>query len=74
MRHSTSLSLITLILLVLSSLAWTPMDAIYERTRDEYSVGDQAADKKISLSIKADAALAGKKAKRFKGVARSRPF
>jgi len=50
------------------------MDAIYERTRDECSVGDQAANKKISLSIKADAALAGKKARRFKGVARSRPF
>jgi hyperosmotically inducible protein len=38
--------------LALSSLAWTPWGAIYGSARDERSVGDQAADKKISLSIK----------------------
>jgi hyperosmotically inducible protein len=57
MRHSTPLSPIMLVLcLTLSSLAWTPWGAIYGSTRDERSVGDQAADKKISLSIKTDLA------------------
>ncbi|OIQ51155.1 Osmotically-inducible protein Y precursor [Pseudodesulfovibrio hydrargyri] len=57
MRHSRSLATVPLILsLALSSLAWTPWGAIYESARDERSVGDQAADKKISLSIKTDLA------------------
>jgi hyperosmotically inducible protein len=57
MRHSTPLAPIMLILcLGLSSLAWTPWGAIYGSARDERSVGDQAADKKISLSIKTDLA------------------
>jgi len=34
------------------SLALTPCGAIYESARDERSVGDQAMDKQISLSIK----------------------
>ena len=57
MRHSKPLAQIPLILcLALSSLAWTPWGAIYGSARDERSVGDQAADKKISLSIKGDLA------------------
>jgi len=42
--------------LAMISVAWTPWGAIYESARDERSVGDQAADKKISLSIKGDLA------------------
>ncbi|WFS63604.1 BON domain-containing protein [Pseudodesulfovibrio thermohalotolerans] len=38
--------------LALSAIAWTPWGAIYGSARDERSVGDQAADKKISLTIK----------------------
>jgi hyperosmotically inducible protein len=54
MRHTAPLGPIALILcLALSSLAWTPWGAIYGSARDQRSVGDQAADKKISLSIKA---------------------
>jgi hyperosmotically inducible protein len=34
------------------SVAWTPWGSIYESARDERSIGDQAADKKISLTIK----------------------
>jgi hyperosmotically inducible protein len=45
-----------LLCLALTSLAWTPWGAIYGSARDERSVGDQAADKKISLSIKGDLA------------------
>jgi hyperosmotically inducible protein len=57
MRHSHPLIPAVLILcLALSCLAWTPWGAIYDSARDERSVGDQAADKKISLSIKADLA------------------
>lgn len=41
-----------LLCLTLSSIAWTPWGAIYGSARDERSVGDQAADKKISLAIK----------------------
>jgi hyperosmotically inducible protein len=57
MRYSRPLASITLILcFALSCLAWTPWGAVYESARDERSMGDQAADKKISLSIKADLA------------------
>ncbi|WP_319582154.1 BON domain-containing protein [uncultured Pseudodesulfovibrio sp.] len=53
MRYYTPLGPTLLILcLAFSSLAWTPWGAIYGSARDERSVGDQAADKKISLSIK----------------------
>ncbi|WP_207264337.1 BON domain-containing protein [Desulfovibrio sp. Huiquan2017] len=45
-----------LLCLTLSSIAWTPWGAIYDSARDERSVGDQAADKKISLAIKKDLA------------------
>lgn len=44
----------TLICLAMINVAWTPWGAVYESVRDERSVGDQAADKKISLSIKSD--------------------
>jgi hyperosmotically inducible protein len=57
MRYFRPLAPITLILcFALSCLAWTPWGAVYESARDERSVSDQAADKKISLSIKADLA------------------
>ncbi|EGB16534.1 transport-associated protein [Pseudodesulfovibrio mercurii] len=57
MQRPTLPALVVLILgLALSSLAWTPWGAIYGSARDERSVGDQATDKQISLSIKADLA------------------
>jgi hyperosmotically inducible protein len=43
---------LVLVTLALACAAWTPWGAIYGSARDERSVGDQAADKKISLSIK----------------------
>ena len=43
---------LTLVLLAMISVAWTPWGAIYESARDERSVADQAVDKKISLTIK----------------------
>ncbi|WP_272700522.1 BON domain-containing protein [Desulfovibrio sp. Fe33] len=53
MRRSTPSAHCALILcLALSSIAWTPWGAIYGSARDERSVGDQAADKQISLTIK----------------------
>lgn len=52
---------LTLVTLAMISIAWTPWGAVYESARDERSVGDQAADKKISLSIKS--VLADKDAK-----------
>lgn len=55
-----------LISLALTSVAWTPWGAIYESARDERSVGDQATDKKISLTIKGD--LADRDAKKALSV------
>lgn len=53
MRTPTrSASCLLIVCLALASAAWTPWGAIYGSARDERSVGDQAADKKISLSIK----------------------
>ncbi|WP_316901585.1 BON domain-containing protein [Pseudodesulfovibrio indicus] len=43
---------LTILCLALASAAWTPWGAIYGSARDERSVGDQASDNKISLSIK----------------------
>lgn len=41
-----------IVCLALASAAWTPWGAIYGSARDERSLGDQATDNKISLSIK----------------------
>lgn len=41
-----------MVCLAAPALAWTPWGAIYGSARDERSVGDQAADKETSLSIK----------------------
>nr|WP_321256101.1 BON domain-containing protein [uncultured Pseudodesulfovibrio sp.] len=46
------LSNLLIVCLAISAIAWTPWGAIYGSARDERSVGDQAADKEISLSIK----------------------
>jgi hyperosmotically inducible protein len=43
---------LTIISFAMISVAWTPWGAIYDSARDERSVGDQAIDKQISLSIK----------------------
>ncbi|WP_319542689.1 BON domain-containing protein [uncultured Pseudodesulfovibrio sp.] len=51
-RHKLVLSSLLMLCLLLSSIAWTPWGAIYGSARDERSVGDQAVDKEISLSIK----------------------
>lgn len=45
---------IAFILPVPSAQAFTPWGAVYDAARDERSVGDIAADKKISTGIKAD--------------------
>ena len=47
---------LTVIAFAMISVAWTPWGAIYESARDERSVGDQAADKNISLTIKGNLA------------------
>ena len=53
MRKPSSIPTCLLILcLAFSSAAWTPWGAIYGSARDERSVGDQASDTEISLSIK----------------------
>ncbi|WP_285907227.1 BON domain-containing protein [Pseudodesulfovibrio pelocollis] len=53
MTHaSKAIPCVLLITLALACVAWTPWGAIYGSARDERSVGDQAADKKISLTIK----------------------
>lgn len=53
MNHtSKSITCLALLVLALACAAWTPWGAIYDSARDERSVGDQAADKKISLTIK----------------------
>jgi len=57
MKISSHASLcLTLVLLAMISVAWTPWTSIYESARDERSVADQAVDKKISLTIKANLA------------------
>lgn len=57
------LSTLLIVCLAISTIAWTPWGAIYGSARDERSVGDQTADKEISLSIKkAMADKDGKKA------------
>jgi len=43
---------LTVISFAMISIAWTPWGAVYESVRDERSVGDQAIDKQISLTIK----------------------
>ncbi|WP_243547133.1 BON domain-containing protein [Pseudodesulfovibrio tunisiensis] len=66
----TRLSHIALCLTVIGfamiNLAWTPWGAIYDAARDERGLADQAADKEISLSIKAK--LADRDAKKALGV------
>ncbi|MEF2230450.1 MAG: BON domain-containing protein [Pseudodesulfovibrio sp.] len=47
---------LTLAILAMISIAWTPWGSIYESARDERSVADQTIDKKISLTIKANLA------------------
>lgn len=56
--HSSARIPICLMIIALAmiSIAWTPWGSIYESARDERSVGDQATDKKISLTIKGDLA------------------
>ncbi|MFH1913373.1 MAG: BON domain-containing protein [Pseudomonadota bacterium] len=49
---SKTIPCVLLITLALACVAWTPWGAIYGSARDERSVGDQATDKRISLSIK----------------------
>lgn len=62
MKSISRISLCLMVLfLAMISVAWTPWGAIYESARDERSVADQAVDKKISLTIKADLADHDKK-------------
>ena len=57
MKSTPGISLcLTVVVLAMISVAWTPWGAIYDSARDERSVGDQASDKKISLAIKGDLA------------------
>ncbi len=50
---SKSTICLIVIICAMINIAWTPWGSIYESARDERSVADQAADKQISLSIKA---------------------
>jgi hyperosmotically inducible protein len=52
MNRQPKIACFLIMLLALSCTAWTPWGAIYESARDERSVADQTADKKISLTIK----------------------
>jgi len=53
MKYTTRITLCLIVIcFAMISVAWTPWGAIYESARDERSVGDQAIDKQISLSIK----------------------
>ncbi|MCJ2162970.1 MULTISPECIES: BON domain-containing protein [unclassified Pseudodesulfovibrio] len=52
MRKPGSIPICLILCLALSSAAWTPWGAIYGSARDERSVGDQASDTEISLSVK----------------------
>jgi hyperosmotically inducible protein len=62
MKHARrTTACLLLVAMALACAAWTPWGAVYGSIRDERSVADQAADKKISLSIKG--ALADRDAK-----------
>lgn len=56
MRKFTTIAPLLILCLILLTTACSPWGTVYGSARDERSVGDQAADTEIALSIKSDLA------------------